>query len=426
MFAKTALSLICASTTLALPLTARDWPEFRGPTGQGLATGSRFPVVWDATNNVTWKQALPGAGWSSPVVKGGGFFRGDRIYLTTAVNGDSTNESPWSLRALCLEESTGEILWNKEIFAPAPDRVARIHSKNSQASATPLLDGNRLYVHFGHLGTACLKLDGAIVWKNENLNYPPVHGNGGSPVLVDDVLIFSCDGASEPFVVGLDSRTGRELWRTSRVTTAKKKFSFSTPAVITVNGRPQVISPGSGVVSALEPITGREIWRARYGEGYSVVPRPVYSRRHNLLFLSSGFDRPSILAIRPDGQGDVTETHVAWQVNKGAPNTPSPLLVGDELYFVSDGGIASCVEAATGKVHWQERVGGNYSSSPLHAGGHVYFQNEEGKCVVVKAGREFVRIAENDLGERTLASFAAGSGVFYVRTAGSLYRIAHR
>lgn len=316
--------------------------------------------------------------------------------------------------------------WEKEVFAIPSGKTARIHTKNSQASATPLVIGTRIFVHFGHLGTACLNLDGTVVWKNDTLRYPPVHGNGGSPVLVDEILVFSCDGASEPFVVGLDAGTGKVRWRTPRATTSKKTFSFSTPIVIAVNGQKQVISPGSGVVCAFEPKTGREIWRVRYGEGYSVVPRPVYSPKHNLVFLSSGFDRPSILAIRPDGSGDVTGTHVAWQLTKGAPNTPSPLLVGDELYFVSDAGIASCVDAKTGKVHWQERVGGNYSASPIYADGRIYFQNEEGTCVVVKAARQFEKLSENALGERALASFAAGPKALYIRTAENLYKISVR
>jgi len=408
---------LAASLVVPSLLSAQDWPEFRGPAGQGLAEGSNFPLQWSATRNVAWKHSVPGSGWSSPVVKDG------HIYLTTSV---STSDGHLSLRALCLKESNGETEWTKEIFSIQPGEAVRIHTKNSQASATPLIVENRIYVHFGHLGTACLNQDGSLAWKNDSLHYPPVHGNGGSPVLVDDVLIFSCDGASKPFVIGLDAATGKERWRTPRVTASKKTFSFSTPTVIAVKGSKQVISPGSGVVCAFEPKTGREIWRVRYGEGYSVVPRPVYSPRHNLVFLSSGFDRPSVLAIRPDGSGDVTDTHVIWQLTKGAPNTPSPLLVGDELYLVSDGGIASCVDAASGKVHWQERVGGNHSASPIHGDGKIYFQNEEGTCVVVKAARQFEKLSENALGERALASFAAGAKALYIRTAESLYKISEQ
>ena len=271
------------------------------------------------------------------------------------------------------------------------------------------------------MGTACLDLEGKVRWRSTELRYPPVHGNGGSPVLVGRALIFSCDGASDPFVAALDRETGKLLWKTPRETTAKKKFSFSTPLVIQIAGRTEVISPGSGAVCAYDPANGRELWRVRYGEGYSVVPRPVLGHGH--LFIASGFDRPSVMAIRTGGQGDVTDTHVAWTLAKGAPNTPSLLLAGDELYFVSDGGIATCVDATTGRVHWSERLGGNFSASPILAEGRIYFQNEEGTTIVVKAGKEFAKLAENPLGEKTLASSAAANGALYIRTEEALYKI---
>lgn len=390
---------------------AGDWPEFRGPTGQGHAATTRLPLEWSNTRNLAWKQAVPGHGWSSPALKDG------RVFLTSAVGGDGG--STMSLRALCLDEGSGKILWDVEVFGGA--QATRIHTKNSYASPTPLVADDRVYVHFGHQGTACLDPEGKVLWRNTSLAYPPVHGGGGSPILAGDALIFSCDGESDPFVVALDKSTGKVLWKTKRVTTAKKTFSFSTPLLISVNGQPQVISPGSGVVCALDPKTGREIWRARYGEGYSVIPRPVFG--HGLLFIATGFDQPTVIAVRPDGQGDVTDTHIAWTLKKGAPNTPSLLLAGEELYMVSDGGIASCVDVKTGRVHWQERIGGNYSASPIHAGGRIYFQNEEGTGVVLKAGREFEKLASNALGERTLASYAVGDGALFIRADKHLYKV---
>jgi outer membrane protein assembly factor BamB len=200
-----------------------------------------------------------------------------------------------------------------------------------------------------------------------------------------------------------------------------KKFSFSTALAISVNGHEQIISPGSGAVCALDPKDGHEIWRVDYGEGYSVIPRPVYG--NGLLIVPTGFDRPTVLAIRPDGTGDVTTTHVAWKITKGSPNTPSPLLVGHEVYLVSDGGIATCLDCESGKVYWQERIGGNYSASPVYADGRIYFQSEEGKGVVVAAGKEFKKLAENVLGERTLASYAVADGAIFIRAEQNLYRI---
>lgn len=398
-----------AAALAGVAARAEDWPEFRGADGQGHSTERHLPVEWSGTKNIAWKQAIPGRSWSSPVLQNG------RLYLTTAV--ESGGDAGLSLRALCLNAATGEVRWNTEIFArPA----GRIHSKNSHASPTPRIEGDRLYVHFGHQGTACLDLAGNILWRNAELKYSPVHGNGGSPILVDGLLIFSCDAASDPFVVALDKRTGKVRWKVNRVSDAAKKFSFSTPLLITVNGQKQVISPGSNVVCAYDPDTGREFWRVRY-DGYSVIPRPVYG--HGLVYLSTGFDRPVVLAIRADGAGDVTDTHVAWKAAKSAPNTPSLMLVGDELYMISDGGIASCLEAKTGRVHWQERVTGNYSASPLYAEGRIYLQNEEGLGVVIKAAKEFQILAQNPLNERTLASYAAGDGALFVRTEQNLYRI---
>jgi len=410
---RVARGLLFSSSLVVSSLpAAEDWPEFRGPSGQGDAGMRRLPTTWSASNNVAWKQSVPGHGWSSPVLKDG------RLYLTSAIKGDG--KTNLSLQTLCFDASTGKPLWNAEVFSLEGDGGYK-HEKNSHASPTPLVEDGRIYVHFGHHGTACLDVRGKIIWRNSSLSYPAVHGSGGSPIIVGNALIFSCEGWDNPFVVALNKLDGKVIWKTVRETSAKRKFSFSTPLLIQVAGQSQVISPGSGVASALDPKTGREIWRVRYGDGYSIVPRPVYG--NGLVFIDTGWEVPSVLAIRPDGEGDVTDTHIAWTLKKGAPQTPSMLLVGDEIYMVSDAGIASCVDAKSGAVHWQERVGGNYSSSPIHAHGLIYFQNEEGKCVVVKAGKAFEIVATNDLGERTLASYAASADSLFIRTESHLYKI---
>lgn len=406
----TAVSLTSASAQ------ADNWPEFRGPTGQGHAQG-RLPVEWAPERNVAWKQAVPGAGWSSPIVWNG------RLYLTTAVPMGEDDDQ--SLRVLCLDAATGKVLWDREVFRQAGATAARIHAKNSHASPTPLTDGRRLYVHFGHQGTAALDLDGQVLWRQTELSYRPVHGNGGSPILVEDALVFSCDGSNSQFIVALDAATGKVRWKTPRPTEAFKKFAFATPLLITVGGKPQIISQGAGLVGAYDPATGKEIWRVRYGDGYSVVPRPVYGQ--GLVFVCTGYDEPGLLAIRPDGQGDVTDTHVAWRrVRGGAPLNPSPLLVGEELYLISDLGIATCLEAHTGKVHWQERVGGAYSASPLFADGHIYLQSEAGAAVVIQAGKNFKSLARNNLGERVLASYGAAEGALFIRGEKHLFRVQSR
>lgn len=396
---------------------ADDWPQFRGPTGQGIAPQGLYPVEWSASKNVLWRKPIPGKGWSSPIVSDG------FVYLTTAVATEVSKGRDQSLRALCLNANTGETIWDVEVFRQDGSQAPGIHGKNSHASPTPVTDGQRLYVHFGHQGTACLDLQGHLIWKNRNIHYQPVHGNGGTPILTESSLVFSCDGYEKPFVVALDRAKGNVIWKTDRDSESFKKFSFSTPLLITVNGKHEVISPGSGAVCAYDPATGREIWRVKY-DGYSVIPRPVFG--HGMVFVSSGFESPSLLAIRPDGKGDVTASHVVWTLRKGAPLTPSPLLVDDEIYLVSDSGIASCVDAKTGKVHWQERIGGNYSASPLYADGKIYCQSEEGTGVVLKAGKRFQMLARNGIGERTLASYAVCDGTFFIRSENHLFRIKNK
>ena len=384
-----------------------DWPQFRGPDGQGHADVRQVPTAWGPTN-IAWQIQVPGSGWSSPII------RGDRLYLTTAVPSGGNQ----SLRALCFDKRTGKSLWETEVFSATP---VRGHQKNSHASGTPVVDGEHLYVHFGPYGTTALDLAGKVLWRNTSLKFSSVHGNGGSPALVGDALIFSCDGSSDPFLAALNKADGKVLWKTPRSIGAKKKFSFSTPLAVGVNGQTQVVSSTSGGVIAYDPRNGKEIWKVRYPEGYSVVPRPVFG--HGLLFVSSAFDRPVLYAIRPDGQGDLTQTHVAWSINKGAPNTPSPLLVGDEIYFVSDSGIMTCADARKGTVHWQERIGGNYSASPVFAGGKIFVQSEEGVGTVLKPGKTFAVLSKNDLKERTLASYAIDEGVIFIRGAQHLFRI---
>jgi outer membrane protein assembly factor BamB len=404
-------TIIVASVLATLPASSENWPEFRGPTGQGHSQTKNLPVEWSATKNVAWKQNLAARGWSSPI-----FFDG-RLYLTGAVETDDDHSQ--SLRAICLDAKTGSKVWEEELFHHGPATNDK-HAKNSFASPTPLLENGRIYVHFGHQGTACLGTDGKVIWRNAGLKYPPVHGNGGSPIIVDNMLIFNCDGSKDPFIVALDKSTGKIIWKIARESNATKKFSFCTPLLITVKGERQVISAGSDVVSALDPTSGSEIWRVRYN-GYSIVPRPIFV--HGLVYVSSGFDRPIAMAIRPDGRGDVTDTHVAWSLPKGAPKTPSMLVIGDELYMVADNGIMTCVDAVSGKVHWEERIGGNYSASPIYADGRIYIQSEEGEGIVVKPGKTFQILSRNHMHERSLASYAIGDGALFIRTEERLYRI---
>jgi len=384
------------------------WPEFRGPTGQGIATAKNVPTEWGPDKNLVWKRPIPGKAWSSPVIADG------KIYVSTAVGSDQLE-----LRLLCLEASTGKQQWNTLLFTK---KARPQHPKNSQASPTPLVDVAKglIYVHFGPYGTACVDRAGKPRWKNDQLDFAPVHGTGGSPVLVDGLLVFTRDGANLRELVALDAATGKVKWQSKRTPVTGNAFSFCTPLVIEVKGKKQIISPASGMVGAYDVTTGREIWRVMY-KGYSVIPRPVFA--HGLVFIGTGYDSPSVLAIRPDGTGDVSATHVVWKTSSRAPHTPSMLVVGDELYLVSDAGFASCLDARTGKVHWSQRLGGKgYSASPIAVGQHIYFLSEDGVGTVIQAGTTFQSVATNRLGERTLASYAVLDGALFVRSESHLYR----
>lgn len=399
------MAALLLPTLLCAGVHAEDWPQFRGPTGQGHSTEVGLPVEWSESRNVLWKTSVAGDGWSSPVVAGG------RVWLTTAVDGGGV-----SLRALAFDVETGTEVVNREVFRLEDARL--LNPKNSHASPTPIVEGDVVYVHFGADGTAALTTAGEVLWTTR-LPYRSQHGNGGSSTLYRDLLIVSCDGSDAAFVAALDKRTGEIRWKTPRRHPAAQ--AYSTPLVIRVAGRDQLVSIGAFRVTAYEPLSGEEIWRASYGDGFSNVPSPVYG--HGLVYVATGFQVPSLLAVRPDGRGDVTRTHVAWTMGRGAPHTPSPLLVGDELYVVSDMGIASCLNAKTGETHWQQRLGGNHSASPVFADGRIYFQSEAGTTTVIAPGTTFRRLATNELNGATLASMAVSDGSIFLRSRNHLYRI---
>jgi len=390
---------------LSILLLARDWPEFRGPTGQGHSDERGLPLTWGETKNLRWKVAIPGRGWSSPAIQG------DLVWLTTAT------EEGRSLRAISVDRHTGAILQNVEVFRPKSP--GEINSKNSHASPTPVLEGDRVYLHFGAHGTACLTRSGDIVWKTRLEYSHAQHGPGGSPVLYENLLIVSCDGQDAQFVAALDKLTGKVRWKRFR----DGYQAYTTPLVVRLPGGDQVISPGAFRATAYEPLTGKEIWQVKYGDGFSNVPRPVYG--NGLVFICTGFQQPSLLAVRLDGRGDVTKSHVAWALKRGVPLTPSPLLVGEELYLISDNGIASCVGAKTGNEHWRVRLGGNHSASPIYADGRIYFLSEEGESVVIAPGKQFEVLATNHLDGQTLASMAVSGGSIFVRSQTHLYRLSN-
>ena len=393
----------------AVVTTANDWPQFRGPSGQGYSSDTELPLEWNESKNIAWKVPVPGLGWSSPVIADG------QVWLTSSL----TSDTGASLRLLGYDLTSGQELFNTEVFHV--DDSNSPNPKNSLASPTPVLDpsGDRIYVHFGSYGTAALTTDGDVVWST-NFPYISQHGNGGSPILYQDSLILSIDGYDTAYVVAIDTITGEERWRAMRQ--APVSQAYSTPLVIRVGETDQIVSVAAYRTTAHNPSTGKEIWSVGYRDGFSNVPRPVYGQ--GMVYLSTGFQTPSLLAVQTNGVGDVTDTHVAWRLNRGAPLTPSPLLVGNELYVINDFGIVTCIDATTGDVHWQNRIGGNHSASPVYANGRIYFQSEEGVTTVIQSGTDFQILAQNELDGETLASMAVSSGTVVIRTNSHLYRIA--
>ncbi len=426
--------LVCQSLT---SLAETTWPQFRGPGGQGISTETNLPLTWSETENIRWKTSLPGSGWSSPVVADG------KIWLTTATVVEATDEEraakvagaqladqmiaarTVTLWAIEIDLDSGSIL--RRIQLIEVDDPMPIHSLNSYASPTPILDKakSRLYCHFGDYGTVCVDTDSSKKLWGKRLTLDHRVGPGSSPVLWEDLLIIPCDGADVQYVVALNKDTGEEVWRTDRPpieqTDGEFRKSYSTPLVIKVNGTEQAVIPGSQWCIAYEPRTGKEIWRVNHGRGFSLVPRPVFDG--NLLFFCTGYMSDRLLAIRPDGEGDVTATHIAWEKSKQIPMMSSPLVVNNRVYTLSDRGIALCFDATSGEEKWRERVPGRYSSSPLYAEGRIYLCSHEGRTTIVAASDEFEQLAENRLDGQLMASPVAVEGSLLLRTGTHLYRV---
>lgn len=384
------------------PARGDDWPQFRGPTGQGVSAAKQAPIAWSEQEGVTWRTPIPGQGWSSPVVY-------DRqVWLTTAI------EAEGSLRAICLDLATGEILRDVEVFRR--DDLGRINASNTHASPTPVLDGDLVFVHFGGHGTACLNADGQVLWRNESLKHDHSHGPGASPLVWNDLLIVACDGVDRQFVAALDKRTGRLRWQRDRVGPP----AYSTPLAVRHAGGDQIVTVGGGQAIAYAPRTGEELWKFRF-EGYSTVPRPVAAGGR--VFVCSGYETPSLYAIDLDGQGDVTDTHLAWAVRRGVPHVPSPLIVGRQMFLLNDKGVLVCLNLANGGELWRKRLRGNFLASPLFAAGCVYAVNDQGTTYVVDPAGKGQILAENRLEGRVSASPAAVAGALLIRTDQALYRI---
>ena len=388
---------------------AKFWPRWRGPSGQGLVGGGKYANTWSPTSNIKWRAPVPGTGNSSPIVWG------DRIYLTTS------QDYGRKLSMLAFSRSDGKRLWETFI---SQDGIEKVHEKNGHASATPVTDGQRIYASFGRHGLAAFDTAGKLVWQRKFGVLNNYHGPAGSPILYKDRLFLYQDhessGAQKAFVAAFDTKTGNTLWETPRSETV----GWGTPVVINSGTRDELIVNSQRRVAAYDPLTGKELWTVR-GMSFEVIPTPVVGE--GLVFASSGRAGPTF-AIRPGGNGDVTNTHVVWSTPKGSPFVPSGIVHDGLLYLVNDmQSILTVYEAKTGTLVYQGRLGvaqrEGFSASPVIVNGELFFTNDDGETFVVKAGREFKLLHTNSLGERTLASPALVDGVWYWRTAGHLVAV---
>ena len=412
----------------------QNWPEWRGPDGQGAAVARNVPVEWSETKGVVWRTELPGRGWSSPVISS------NEIWMTTAIEKtaspaeterrlkENTGDQPLtvlesvSLRAVCVARDSGKVLRDIELLNVKEPQW--VHQLNSYASPSPIIEDGRLYAHFGALGTACLDTaSGKVVWKNEEIHIMHENGPGSTPVLWEDRLIIHFDGSDQQFIAALDKNTGQLAWKTARSGAMNArdqlKKAYGTPLIVKMNDKPVVVSPAADWVYGYEPATGKELWKVPYGElGFSMSVRPVADAER--VYLSTSFGKSKVIALKYAG---VTTPEIAWQNNKNAPKMSSPALFNGLLFYVDDGGIVSCVDVKTGEALYRERLGGKFSSSPIVADGKLYFGSREGVVSVVEAGKTFKLLAQNKLDGQIMASPAAFDGTIFIRTDKALYRI---
>jgi outer membrane protein assembly factor BamB len=405
---------------------AENWPRFRGPTGQGLSSERDLPIQWSAEQNVKWKTAIHGEGWSSPIIWG------DRVYVTTVTDANTR------ARVISLDRATGEVLWDTVVVEIIPLRKER---KNSYGSPTPVTDGQRVYAVFGDGTIAAVERDGRVAWTNQEVRYYSRHGLGASPILHEGVLIMPFDGSNRiqtpgdwpknsdeerlgwqiPWdkaeIVALDVQTGRRAWTGRR---GRSRIAHVTPNILVEHGRAQLISCAGDAIQGFDPRTGELQWTV-YSRGEGVTPS--FAMGDGLIFTSSGFEATTLRAVRTGGKGDVTSTHIAWEQRKGVPTQPSLLYVSPYLHSVTDGGIAHCFAGNTGEMVYSERVGGNHCASPVYADGKIYFLSETGETTVIAAGPEFKILARNPVNETCQASLGISQGNIFLRTASHLYCI---
>ena len=407
------IRLILLAALLFTPTlrAGEQWPQFLGPDGNSQAADAQLPVEFSEQNHVRWKVPIHDRGWSSPVIWG------DRIWLTTAtVDGKK-------MYAVCVDRKTGKLLHDILVFEN--EKPQYCEPSNSYASPTPVVEAGRVYVHFGSYGTACLDSDsGKILWQRRDLPCNHWRGPGSSPILVDDLLVVAYDGYDLQYVVALNKETGETAWKRDRdidygSNNGDRKKAYSTAGVVRAGGVTQVVLPSAAATIAYDVASGKELWRVQHG-GMNACSRPQVA--HGLVYFTTG-SNSNLLAVRPGGRGDVTNSQVAWKGKKGVPQRPTPIVVGEYVFMISDAGVVSCLNAETGDLVWQQRVGGKYRATPLYAGGRLYFFSRDGDCPVIEAGPKYKLLARNKLDSEIQASAAVVGNALFVRTATHLFRI---
>ena len=423
--------------SLPLGIVSADWQQWRGPNASGHAPKGDYPKTWNPKLNIEWKSKLPGRGHSSPVTEG------SNIWITTALETPASEKekmerlkkndglpsvtvlSKVSLYALQIDPDSGEVLQKIKVFEKKQPQW--VHKLNSYASPTPVLENQRLYLHFGAFGNACIDTQShEIIWKNNQSDLWVMHENGpgSSPIIWQDLMIFHLDGSDRQSVVALYKDTGKIAWQTKRSGEMRDnpqfQKSYSTPVIAQSKGQPILISCAADWVYGYNPANGRELWKIKYGIlGFSNVARPVLG--HGMFFISTCFMKGEIHAYRYEG---LEVPKLVWKMTKAAPKIPSPTLIGNELYVINDGGILSCMDALNGELYWRERLDGEFSASPIYANGLLYLSDRAGKTTVIRPGKSLQIIAENELdGSSQMATLAPHGDSFLVRTNEAFYRI---
>ena len=409
------LPILSASAAWLLSVSAclaEDWPGWRGPRGDGTSTEKQVPVQWDAAKNegVLWKAAIPGDGHSSPIILG------KRIFVSTALT--DTQERV----LLCIDRDSGKELWRRTVVTSALERK---HRENSYASSTPATDGEKVYITFLDgldAVVAAYDLDGNQQWMVRPGQFTSVHGFSSSPVIFEDKVIVNGDHDGNAWIAALARKDGKTLWKIPR---ENKTRSYCTPLIRDIAGRTQAILSGSKCVASYDPRNGQRHWIID-GPTEQFVASVVYNQKHDMLFITGGYPDHHILGVKPNGQGNITGTHIVWRTNKGVSYVPSPISEGDYFVIVSDGGIASCFHAATGEMYWNERIGPHAHSSIVSANGLVYCTTDDGATTVIKPGPKFEVVSRNTLGEPCFSSPAISDGRVFVRGAKNLFCFADK